>query len=240
MAWGKDHPVLTSAIIKTIAALMAFNIVLRVLRFTMTGAHVLVYFGAEPTTITKWKNIIAAAFDLSQTWQKFKQELSSVAEWFGNLWEGVKQSLSNFWSWLGSFFVREKLSEGAKASMEQAGEDLTNSIVDGFMAPITKLSDFCKSLPSRIKGWIGSIDVREFLPSFFGGKTAIQPIAQFAGAGRANSPFTEAKGKEHSTITHNQNVTVHVNGAREPMDTGRAVAHALQRARANALHGGTE
>ncbi|WP_375633121.1 MULTISPECIES: hypothetical protein [unclassified Bartonella] len=240
MAWGKDHPVLTSAIIKTIAALMAFNIVLRVLRFTMTGAHVLVYFGAEPTTITKWKNIIAAAFDLSQTWQKFKQGLGAVVQSFEGLWEGVKQSLSNFWQWLKSFFTQEKLSEGAKAGMEQAGEDLANWIVDGFMAPITKLSDFCKSLPSRIKGWIGSIDVREFLPSFLGGKTTIQPIPQFAGAGHANSPFTEAKGKDHSPITHNQNVTVHVNGAREPMDTGRAVAHALQRARANALHGGTE
>ncbi|WP_375701306.1 hypothetical protein [Bartonella sp. AA81SXKL] len=240
MAWGKDHPVLTSAIIKTIAALMAFNIVLRVLRFTMTGAHVLVYFGAEPTTITKWKNIIAAAFDLSQTWQKFKQGLGAVVQSFEGLWEGVKQSLSNFWQWLKSFFTQEKLSEGAKAGMEQAGEDLANWIVDGFMAPITKLSDFCKSLPSRIKGWIGSIDVREFLPSFLGGKTTIQPIPQFAGAGHANSPFTEAKGKDHSLITHNQNVTVHVNGAREPMDTGRAVAHALQRARANALHGGTE
>ncbi|WP_375675917.1 hypothetical protein [Bartonella sp. CL42QHWL] len=124
--------------------------------------------------------------------------------------------------------------------MEQAGEDLANSIVDGFMSSISQLMDYCKSLPSRIKGWIGSIDVREFLPSFLGGKTAIQPIAQFAGAGRANSPFTEAKGKERSTITHNQNVTVHVNGARDPVVTGRAVAHAIQRARANALHGGTE
>ncbi|WP_280101219.1 hypothetical protein [Bartonella rattaustraliani] len=30
------------------------------------------------------------------------------------------------------------------------------------------------------------------------------------------------------------------NGARDPVATGRAVAHALQRTRANALHGGTE
>ncbi|WP_375642201.1 MULTISPECIES: hypothetical protein [unclassified Bartonella] len=37
-----------------------------------------------------------------------------------------------------------------------------------------------------------------------------------------------------------QNVMVHVNGARDPVATGRAVAHAIQRARANALHGGTE
>ncbi len=124
--------------------------------------------------------------------------------------------------------------------MEQAGEDLASWIVDGFMGTISQLTDFCKSLPYRIKGWIGSINLREFLPSFLGGKTTIQPIAQFAGAGRANSPFTEAKGKERSTITHNQNVTVHVNGARDPVVTGRAVAHAIQRARANALHGGTE
>ncbi|WP_375706072.1 hypothetical protein, partial [Bartonella sp. AA2SXKL] len=60
---------------------MAFNIALRVLRFTMTGAHVLVYFGSDTATITKWKNIIAAAFDFSSHWQKFKQGLSSVVEW---------------------------------------------------------------------------------------------------------------------------------------------------------------
>ncbi|WP_273783014.1 hypothetical protein [Bartonella sp. ML69XJBT] len=37
-----------------------------------------------------------------------------------------------------------------------------------------------------------------------------------------------------------QNVTVHVNGARDLVATGRAVRHAIQRVRANALHGGTE
>ncbi|WP_273783015.1 hypothetical protein [Bartonella sp. ML69XJBT] len=37
-----------------------------------------------------------------------------------------------------------------------------------------------------------------------------------------------------------QNVTVHVNGARDLVATGRAVRHAIQRAHANALHGGTE
>ncbi|WP_330169125.1 phage tail tape measure protein [Bartonella grahamii] len=198
------------------------------------------FFGADTTTITKWKNIIAAAFDFSQTWQKFKQGLGVVVQSFEGLWEGVKQSLSNFWGWLGSFFVREKLSEGAKASMEQAGEDLASWIVDGFMGTISQLTDFCKSLPSRIKGWFGSINLREFLPSFLGGTTAIQPIAQFAGAGYASSPFTEAKGKERSPTTHTQNVTVHVNGARDPVATDQTVAHAIQRARANALHGGTE
>ncbi|WP_375697393.1 phage tail tape measure protein [Bartonella sp. AC329YNZD] len=198
------------------------------------------FFGADTTTITKWKNIIAAAFDFSSHWQKFKQGLSSVVEWFGNLWEGIKRSFSNFWQWLKSFFTQEKLSESAKAGMEQAGEDLANSIVDGFMSSISQLMDFCKSLPSRMKGWIGSIDVREFLPSFLGGKTTIQPIAQFAGASPVNSSAREQRDKDRSPITHNQNVTVHVNGAREPMATGRAVAHALQRARANALHGGTE
>ncbi|WP_375674723.1 phage tail tape measure protein, partial [Bartonella sp. CL100XZDX] len=96
------------------------------------------FFGADTTTITKWKNIIAAAFDFSSHWQKFKQGLSSVVEWFGNLWEGVKQSFSNFWQWLKSFFTQEKLSESAKAGMEQAGEDLANSIVDGFMSSISQ------------------------------------------------------------------------------------------------------
>ncbi|WP_375636416.1 hypothetical protein [Bartonella sp. MR90HLJMH] len=113
-------------------------------------------------------------------------------------------------------------------------------IVDGFMGTISQLTDFCKSLPHRMKGWFGSINLREFLPSFLGGTTAIQPIAQFAGAGHANYSVREQRGKDHSTITHNQNVTVHVNGARDPVATGRAVAHAIQRARANALHGGTE
>ncbi|WP_074381422.1 phage tail tape measure protein [Bartonella doshiae] len=199
------------------------------------------FFGADTATITKWKNIIAAAFDLSEHWQKFKQGLGSITQWFGNVWNGFKQSLSNFWSWLGSFFARETLSEDAKAGMEQAGEDLANWIVDGFMAPITKLSDFFKSLSSRIREWIGSVDLSDLfhLPSWLGGKTA-QPIAQFAGAGHANPSGREQREKDRSPITHNQNVTVHVNGARDPVATGRAVAHAIQRARANALHGGTE
>ncbi|MGF7157793.1 hypothetical protein [Bartonella heixiaziensis] len=49
------------------------------------------------------------------------------------------------------FFAQEKLSEDAKAGMEQAGKDLANWIVDGFMAPITRLSDFFKSLSYRIR-----------------------------------------------------------------------------------------
>ncbi len=199
------------------------------------------FFGADTSTITRWKNIIANAFDFSAHWQKFKQGLSAVGRWFGNLWEGVKQSLSDFWQWLKSFFVREKLSDDAKASMEQAGEDLANWIAGGFMASITKLSDFFKSLPSRIREWIGSVDLSDLfhLPSWLGG-TAIQPIAQFAGAGYANYSRREQKEKDLSSIIHNQNVTVQVNGARDPVVTGRAVAHAIQRARANALHGGTE
>ncbi|WP_246257487.1 hypothetical protein [Bartonella gabonensis] len=63
---------------------------------------------------------------------------------------------------------------------------------------------------------------------------------QFAGAGRANAPLTELREKERVPITHNQNVTVNINGARDPIATGYAVRHALQRAGANALHGGTE
>ncbi|WP_375652054.1 MULTISPECIES: hypothetical protein [unclassified Bartonella] len=90
-------------------------------------------------------------------------------------------------------------------------------IVDGFMGTISQLTDFCKSLPHRMKGWIGSIDVREFLPSFLGGKTAIQPIPQFAGASPVNSFAREQRDKDRSPITHNQNVTVHVNGARDPV-----------------------
>ncbi|WP_208436769.1 phage tail tape measure protein, partial [Bartonella tribocorum] len=39
MAWANAHPTLTAVIIKTIAALMAFNIALRVVRFTMAGTR---------------------------------------------------------------------------------------------------------------------------------------------------------------------------------------------------------
>nr|WP_246067855.1 hypothetical protein [Bartonella saheliensis] len=69
---------------------------------------------------------------------------------------------------------------------------MANWIVDSFTGTITKLMDFLKSLPSRIKGWIGSIDLSDLfhLPSWFGDKTAIQPIVQFAGTGRADAPFT--------------------------------------------------
>ncbi|WP_375673769.1 hypothetical protein [Bartonella sp. TS82HLJMH] len=126
--------------------------------------------------------------------------------------------------------------------MEQAGEDLANWIVDGFMNPITQLKDFFTSLPQHIREWIGSVDLSDLfhLPSWLGGKTAIQPITQFAGASHANHSAREQREKDRSPTYHNQNVTVHVNGARDPVATGRAVAHALQRTRANALHGGTE
>ncbi|MCZ2159065.1 hypothetical protein NPX99_07330 [Bartonella sp. 220] len=60
------------------------------------------------------------------------------------------------------------------------------------------------------------------------------------GVDHANHSGMQQREKEHSTTTHNQNITVYVNGARDPVATGRAVSHALQRARANALHGGTE
>ncbi|UTO27983.1 phage tail tape measure protein [Bartonella harrusi] len=202
------------------------------------------FFGADTATITRWKNILAAAFDFSQAWQKFKQGLVALSQWFGNVLEGFKQSLSSFWSWLGSFFAREKLSEEAKVGMEQAGEDLANGIVDGFLSSITKLTDFFKSLSGRIKGWIGSIDFSNMfhLPSWLGGKTALQPIVQFAGHSQTSpvTPQATDKSKQNASVYHHQNVTVHVNGVRDPLATGRAVSHALQRAKANALHGGTE
>ncbi len=42
------------------------------------------FFGADTSTITRWNNIIAAVFDFSAHWQKFKQGLSAVGRWFGN------------------------------------------------------------------------------------------------------------------------------------------------------------
>ncbi|WP_413154742.1 hypothetical protein [Bartonella sp. cb54] len=152
-----------------------------------------------------------------------------------------------FWDWLSNFFTQEKLSESAKAEMEQVGEDLADWIVDGFSSAITQLTDFFKSLPSRIKSWIGTIDFTDLfhwpsLPSWLGGKTSIQPIPQFSGANHGQFSQTEPRDndKSRSAVYHNQNVTVHVNGARDPAVTGRAVSAALQRAQANALHGGTE
>ncbi|KEG17036.1 phage tail tape measure protein [Bartonella bacilliformis] len=202
------------------------------------------FFGADIATIIKWKESIVAAFDFSRSWQKFQQDLGSIAQWFESLWDGFKKSLTNFWSWLSSFFSQEKLSEGAKVAMEQTGENLANWIVDGFMSPITQLTDFFKSLPHRIKEWIGTVDLSNLfhLPSWLGGKTPIQPIAQFVGAHHKNLSETERResNQDRSSVYHNQNVTVHVNGARDPVATGRAVRHALQRTQANALHGGTE
>ncbi|UTO27982.1 phage tail protein [Bartonella harrusi] len=80
------------------------------------------------------------------------------------------------------------------------------------------------------------------VPSWLGGKTALQPIVQFAGHSQTSPVTTQAtdKNKQSASVYHHQNVTVHVNGARDPLATGRAVSHALQRAKANALHGGTE
>ncbi len=48
------------------------------------------------------------------------------------------------------------------------------------------------------------------------------------------------EGGTHKLMYRTQNVTVHVNGARDPVATDQTVAYTIQRARANALHGGTE
>ncbi len=48
------------------------------------------------------------------------------------------------------------------------------------------------------------------------------------------------RGGTHKLMYRTQNVTVHVNGARDPVATDQTVAYAIQRARANALHGVTE
>ncbi|WP_375633807.1 MULTISPECIES: hypothetical protein [unclassified Bartonella] len=144
---------------------------------------------------------------------------------------------------MSGFFVQKKLSGSVKIVMEQARRKFSYlDCFDGFKDSITQLMDFCKSLPCCIKEWIGSIDLKEFLPlqSVFGGKSAIQPIAQFAGANHANFPLTEQKDKECSIVHQHQNVRVHVNCARDSALMGHAVRHALQWVQANALHGGTE
>ncbi|QEE09216.1 hypothetical protein D1093_08690 [Bartonella kosoyi] len=48
------------------------------------------------------------------------------------------------------------------------------------------------------------------------------------------------RGGTHKLMHRTQNVTVHVNGARDPVANGRTVTHTIQRARANALHEGIE
>ncbi len=48
------------------------------------------------------------------------------------------------------------------------------------------------------------------------------------------------RGGTHKLMYRTQNVTVHVNGARDPVANGRTVTHTIQRARANALHEGIE
>ncbi|EJF74462.1 hypothetical protein [Bartonella alsatica] len=63
---------------------------------------------------------------------------------------------------------------------------------------------------------------------------------QFADADHVNPLGREQREKDRSTITYNQNVTIHINGTHDPVATGRAVAHTIQRAHANALHEGTE
>ncbi|WP_375654683.1 MULTISPECIES: hypothetical protein [unclassified Bartonella] len=124
--------------------------------------------------------------------------------------------------------------------MEQAGEDLANSIVDGFMAPITKLSDFCKSLPHRIKGWIGSINLREFLPSFWGVKQPFSPYHNLRGRG-VQIPLSQKQKAKSAPPSHTIKMSRCMSMA--PVILLSLVvrlAHAIQRARANALHGGTE
>ncbi|WP_375608934.1 phage tail tape measure protein, partial [Bartonella sp. AC53GZZY] len=73
MAWANAHPALTSAIIKTIAALMAFNIALRVLRFTMAGTRLgllqligsFIKMGAVSRGLSaSWRGLLAAGRSL--------------------------------------------------------------------------------------------------------------------------------------------------------------------------------
>ncbi|WP_375654013.1 metallophosphoesterase [Bartonella sp. OD88NMGDW] len=157
----------------------------------------------------------------------------------GNI-RSIRGSLSYSWDYGDVHYVQlHNYPSYTVRLMGQSVQAQINKSLDWLRNDLTA-ADARGNVTIIIKGWIGSIDVREFLPSFLGGTTAIQPIAQFAGAGHANPSGREQGEKERSPITHNQNVTVHVNGARDPVATARAVAHALQRARANALHGGTE
>ncbi|WP_455481250.1 hypothetical protein V3564_02450 [Bartonella sp. B12(2025)] len=68
-------------------------------------------------------------------------------------------------------------------------------------------------------------------PSWFAGKAQVRPLPQLASANYRYSAEPKTREKDRSTTTHNQTVTVHVNGARDPVMTGRAVSAAIQRAR---------
>ncbi|WP_208434479.1 hypothetical protein [Bartonella taylorii] len=58
---------------------------------------------------------------------------------------------------VGEFFVRERLSDGAKSGIEQTRKDLANWML--IADTHYKAEGFFKSLPQRIREWVGSIDL---------------------------------------------------------------------------------
>lgn len=157
------------------------------------------------------------------------------------------------WAWITSFFSREKLSNEAKAGMEKAGEDLANSIIDGFKRAIEGLAKIFVTLPARIKGWIKNIDLSDIItwPSWLGtgDAQAITPQnmpynSPITRPAPQTSPSGYPANASGNTINNNQTVnspvTINVNGAGNAEATGRAVAKEIKKSNAAALHGGTE
>ncbi|WP_244979328.1 phage tail tape measure protein [Bartonella queenslandensis] len=84
MAWANAHPVLTGVIIKTIAALMAFNIALRVVRFTMAGTRLgllqlmasFIKMGSVSRTLkASWRGLVASGRLFPLLWGGFLPRL---------------------------------------------------------------------------------------------------------------------------------------------------------------------
>lgn len=105
----------------------------------------------------------------------------------------IKQKISEFFSWIGSFFQREVLTDEQKASLEASAYDITNRLIkgfatgtralfqigadmiqslwDGMLTKVDELISWVKTIPSRIKAAIGSIDISNAisLGGLFGG-----------------------------------------------------------------------
>lgn len=123
--------------------------------------------------------------------EPFAQSARAIGDAFA--WVGEKISAAA--GWLGSFFEQEVLTDGQKASIEASARDVTNKIInvmkagtaalfevgaqmiqslwDGMVSKIEALIEWVKTIPSRIKAAIGSIDIGSMVsfsrPSWLGG-----------------------------------------------------------------------
>lgn len=180
---------------------------------------------------------------------------------FSGLIEGAKQAFDQFWSWLGGIFTQEKLSEGEKGAMYQAGAKMGKDLIDGIVSFVTAGVEQIKALFSfkidwQPPDWLASMMGMPQAPALQPGDPAVQKIPVIRPTGNPFQPFgvdmqtPEIKQTISASVTDDRppSVTVHapitITGVTNPNAAANQAAtqlgQAIANARTGALHGGTE